>query len=524
MVNIIINMKYMQKALLLLTFIVAISSISYSSNGIKHVYISGQIINANSGSPIVGHLVYIESSTSKGGGLCGYFKSVKTNNDGYYYDTIATNEYKGSLVIYSANYYEEVVDTTVHFRFLDRASDVIMVDFLFFSPSQDKKLQAKFNYSKMQCADGYKYSFVDETLSENIISWQWDFGDGTTSTLQNPVHLYRNNGFFKITFTVTKIVDSIVTTSTISKQLYLYDRDYYHLGGHVFSEHFPVDMGYAYLYMIDSLDNYIVMDTVAFDTLGYYYFFHIPKGNYLVKAEPMIESQYYGTLLPTYFGDKLFWQDAETVTLNNTCWECNIHLKSSVGSSTGEGSIFGNVVFDNLPSSFLDFSVGGVNIYLFDDTNNLLTCSYSDDYGGFGFGPIELRTYWLYPEITGVQSERIMVELTPETPIINDVEIRVMDNGISSVLPNDAMQIGDVVGLPFPNPVSETLSMPLNLTPVNSITYDIFNVYGELIISGETRVLDGIFNVSISNIKNGSYIIRTNLNDKFYDRVFIVAR
>ncbi len=524
MMKIIFNMKYIQKWLLLLTLVMAISNISYSSNGIKYVYISGQIINSNSGSPTVGHLVYIQSDTTKGGGLCGYFNSVKTNNEGYYFDTIATNEYKGSLVVYTYDYYEEVVDTTVHFRFLDRTSDVIMADFLLYSPYQIKKFQAKFNYSKMQCIDGFKYGFADETISENISSWQWDFGDGTTSTIQNPVHLYRTNGFFKITFTVTEIVDGIVKTSTTTKQLYLYDRDYYHLGGHVFSEYFPIDMGYAYLYMIDSLDNYIVVDTVAFDTLGYYYFYHIPKGKYLVKVEPMIESQYYGSLLPTYFGDNLFWEDAEVITLNNTCWECNIHMKYSNGFSNGEGSIFGNVVFDILPYSFLDFAVGGIDIYLFDDNNTLLTCSYSDDYGGFGFGSIELNTYWLYPEITGVHAERIRVELTPEIPVINDVEIRVLDNGINPVLPNDDMQIDDVVGLPYPNPVSETLSVPLNLSSVSSTTYEVFNIYGEKMLSGKSRVIDGAFNVSTSNIKNGLYIIRSNVNDEIYDRSFIVAR
>lgn len=35
-----------------------------------------------------------------------------------------------------------------------------------------------------------------------ILSWLWDFGDGTTSTLQNPVHAYQSTGLFNVSLTV----------------------------------------------------------------------------------------------------------------------------------------------------------------------------------------------------------------------------------------------------------------------------------------------------------------------------------
>lgn len=35
------------------------------------------------------------------------------------------------------------------------------------------------------------------------VSWNWDFGDGTTSTEQNPVHKYANAGYYTVTLTVT---------------------------------------------------------------------------------------------------------------------------------------------------------------------------------------------------------------------------------------------------------------------------------------------------------------------------------
>lgn len=39
--------------------------------------------------------------------------------------------------------------------------------------------------------------------SGSLASWLWDFGDGNTSTQQNPVHTYTNNGLFTVTLRVT---------------------------------------------------------------------------------------------------------------------------------------------------------------------------------------------------------------------------------------------------------------------------------------------------------------------------------
>ncbi|MFM7016863.1 MAG: PKD domain-containing protein [Bacteroidota bacterium] len=38
-------------------------------------------------------------------------------------------------------------------------------------------------------------------VATNVTSWLWDFGDGTTSTLQNPTHVYHDTGYFSISVT-----------------------------------------------------------------------------------------------------------------------------------------------------------------------------------------------------------------------------------------------------------------------------------------------------------------------------------
>jgi PKD repeat protein len=48
---------------------------------------------------------------------------------------------------------------------------------------------------------GVPIQFTD--YSVGAVSWLWDFGDGTTSTLQNPVHVYDVVGIFEFSLTIT---------------------------------------------------------------------------------------------------------------------------------------------------------------------------------------------------------------------------------------------------------------------------------------------------------------------------------
>ncbi len=53
----------------------------------------------------------------------------------------------------------------------------------------------------VQATNGQILSFTDQ--STNAVSWAWDFGDGNTSTLQNPTHGYAIGGVYNATLTVT---------------------------------------------------------------------------------------------------------------------------------------------------------------------------------------------------------------------------------------------------------------------------------------------------------------------------------
>lgn len=51
------------------------------------------------------------------------------------------------------------------------------------------------------CSVPHTVQFTDASL--NAVAWEWDFGDGTTSTLQNPAHTYTTDSSFAVSLTVT---------------------------------------------------------------------------------------------------------------------------------------------------------------------------------------------------------------------------------------------------------------------------------------------------------------------------------
>jgi PKD repeat protein len=71
-----------------------------------------------------------------------------------------------------------------------------------FSSSSSPNLKVSFAYSPKYPTEGQVVQFQDSS-SGNAASFSWDFGDGTTSTEHNPVHIYRNSGFRKITLTAS---------------------------------------------------------------------------------------------------------------------------------------------------------------------------------------------------------------------------------------------------------------------------------------------------------------------------------
>ena len=62
---------------------------------------------------------------------------------------------------------------------------------------------SNFNTSTDNTSISEMIDFFDLSISEaDIISWEWDFGDGTISTLKNPTHFYQENKQYTVCLTI----------------------------------------------------------------------------------------------------------------------------------------------------------------------------------------------------------------------------------------------------------------------------------------------------------------------------------
>lgn len=79
------------------------------------------------------------------------------------------------------------------------------------TPPENTPPTANFTYG----VSDLTVSFSDTSTDSDgtIVAWSWNFGDGSTSNLQNPVHLYAEYGTYSVSLTVTDDDGAVGTTS-----------------------------------------------------------------------------------------------------------------------------------------------------------------------------------------------------------------------------------------------------------------------------------------------------------------------
>ena len=92
--------------------------------------------------------------------------------------------------------------------------------------NQNSPPVADFSYEQVTFTRSFEVRFTDLS-KENIVSWEWSFGDTKSDTIQNPVNIYGSKGIYNVTLTVfdkfgaqdsiTKTIDVIETTLDLPK-------------------------------------------------------------------------------------------------------------------------------------------------------------------------------------------------------------------------------------------------------------------------------------------------------------------
>ena len=107
----------------------------------------------------------------------------------------------GNVQITLTGTFEECIETAVH--------DL----YIFEPPTIDFTIEPG-----LQCAP-FTAQFVDLSAAETPISYFWEFGDGTTSTEQNPSHLYEFVGNYPVTLTISTDAGCIDTLNLLQADI-----------------------------------------------------------------------------------------------------------------------------------------------------------------------------------------------------------------------------------------------------------------------------------------------------------------
>jgi PKD repeat protein len=364
--------------------------------------------------------------------------------------------------------------------------------------------QANFSYYP-DSSNSFNINFIDlSTSSSYIDSWFWEFGDGTSSSEQFPMHAFGSVGTYNVCLTIT--ADSGFCTSTTCLDVYVGSFPENYLGGNVFAGIYQLDNGFAYAY---KSEDGVMTEVYAemMDTLGYYLFYPMQLGDYFVKVEPSPSSIYYGAYLPTYYGDVIHWEDATMIGLTQNLYNEDINLVAVSVAGSGPGGISGTVVYAG--ASREDTPAHNIQIMLANAQGEYVGILYSDEDGTFSFDNLPIGDYTLYAEVMGKTIVPKAYQITDEEPAIENVIMLIKETeivyGIEDVASAYVKNISDI----YPNPVSNLLQFDINVKQSTELTYSIINYTGQIVYN-ETSTVSNSSTVKIStgDLKPGIYMIQ----------------
>ncbi len=365
------------------------------------------------------------------------------------------------------------------------------------------------------CYSAFQYSVVNSGINfygyanNSNVTYLWDFGDGSSDTGQNIFHSYSAFGTYYVCLTTTT---SNGCSYTYCDTVNYTQQTNNSICGQIFAGANILDAGNAYLIGLDSLSgtySYSAITTV--DSSGYYCFFNIPVGTYIIIADPSPNSIYYNDYLPTYYGDVINWSDATLIYagLGTSTNGMDIHLVFTPGPVAGNGSISGNVIQAGAKLLTGGDPIANVEIVLMDNSNNPLATAFSDANGHFAFSGIALGSYKIYGEYAGLQAVSAVIELTTTSTSVNNVQINVGAGTIAASVEEMYSDFIASVSEVYPNPSSAQFNISVSALKNTTITISITDMFGKKVFENAYSAAAGsnVYTMNGTGFSAGIYTI-----------------
>lgn len=370
-----------------------------------------------------------------------------------------------------------------------------------------------------------KFKFHDASISSTgaLSSWEWTYGDGDTTRVRDTSHVFPFNGIYDIEL---RINTTTGCKDTLTLPLVVGNPQKHNMWGHVYAGPYPIDHCIAYLYKNFNNKLYVPTDTVELtsinDTLGVYYFYQKYEGEYLVKLMLPSTSAYANQFVPTYFGNTIFWQNADNLSLFNDLSHEHIYLKEEkdFDQTIGNAFISGNIDNSSNPTQTNSNAV----ILLLNAQGQAVDYTLSNASGNFQFENIPFGNYYITSDITGLKRIPMPIELSNTTDSITNVQLFIHPQIVMGFMDHPLEDSYEKLNIDlYPNPAQHNIhiQVPRN----DNYTVEVYNVLGRKTIEKRNQWIstESPLTLSLDALPSGVYLLHLIGDDKsvFAARKFI---
>ncbi|HAA19236.1 MAG TPA: hypothetical protein DCP28_10860, partial [Cytophagales bacterium] len=348
---------------------------------------------------------------------------------------------------------------------------------------------------------GSPVTFSIVTTGENN-TYQWflngtAISGATSDSLTIDSVSYDDMGFYTLEINNTQVDD--LTLRSANQRVLAYAS----AGGQVNSAQGPIEDGRMYLFRVQR-GRYDTLGPELLATDGLFQFDSVILGDFVMIAAP--NKQTYPDGLRTWYGDVLFWQQADTINLRQDEDSLNIDLLGIPEPLDGDFSIAGTV-FEDIADSTGRIErqrrVSGATVTVSREINigrvletefEVVAITETDLDGNFEFNFLPANTYRIDIQFPGVPMDSttsldITVGATETDSVVN-VTALVEEEGI-------AVSIDEVDGLwnpkafpivMYPNPSSGHINLSLGGRRTTAVRIHVLDLNGKELYQAESRV------------------------------------
>jgi hypothetical protein len=355
-------------------------------------------------------------------------------------------------------------------------------------------------------------------------NYQWYHDDKILNQATTNSYLINSVNRATIGYYYSQVTSNIVPGLTLKTGLQRVDAQI-KIKGKIQSSLYPkVDKGKVFIYEVTKTFPFPSYDTLELNPNGEYALDSILLRDYMIMGAP--NSANFPDLLPTYFGDVIYWDEADVLKFQGDSLNIRVNIGGKPAKTVGSGALQGTL---SLPEETEEegrfLAVGarvsdaGVSLRRKTSTGKtlagvkyeLVAYTKTDADGFFSFENLPSEKLYIKIEFPGVPMDTT-----------TDIAIDVTDGQITLAAEitktGIAVDIEEPTGLKiryqfesltvYPNPAADHIfvKVPGDLMPQSAEIYDLSGILVKRIDRLE-YISDNIFRIGLKEMKQGEYIL-----------------